>query len=135
MKTEKKQTRISARCSVELKERLQRAVETTGLDEAALVKNALEALLKHYESTGELTFPLRMVKPADPVAQRLGEITAGARRAVLANSSARNYPPTPESEGWRLNEATTPAPTPAPAPASTPQPPPPARRGRKAAMK
>ena len=56
-----KETRINVRASEELKDRLKRASEATGINETNLVISCVEALLDYIETHGELTMPLAVL--------------------------------------------------------------------------
>ena len=53
-----KDARIAVRVDPELKARIAQIVERTGIDEATLVRNCIEALCAHVERTGQISFPL-----------------------------------------------------------------------------
>lgn len=56
-----KEVRVHVRIAVELKERVQEVTKVTGLDEAALVRSALEAIAEYFEEHGEITLPFVML--------------------------------------------------------------------------
>ncbi len=56
-----KEPRVSVRVSKDLKKRLEQVSGKTGIDEATLVRNCLEALINHIETEGEITFPLAVL--------------------------------------------------------------------------
>lgn len=56
MKT--KDARIAVRVDPALKTRIAQIVERTGIDEATLIRNCIEALCGHVERTGQISFPL-----------------------------------------------------------------------------
>ena len=53
-----KEPRISVRVDAALKARIEQIIERTGIDEATLVRNCIEALCNHVERTGHLSFPI-----------------------------------------------------------------------------
>lgn len=53
-----KEPRISVRVDAAMKARIDAITERTGIDEATLVRNCLEALCAHVERTGQISFPL-----------------------------------------------------------------------------
>lgn len=53
-----KEPRISVRVNPELKARINEITARTGIDEATLVRNCIEALCAHVERTGQISFPL-----------------------------------------------------------------------------
>ncbi len=57
-----KEPRISVRVSHELKHRLETVVDRTGIDEALIVRNCIEAVCDEVERSGSLTFPLAVTK-------------------------------------------------------------------------
>lgn len=58
-----KEPRISVRVSPELKGRVEAVVNSTGIDEATIVRNCLEAVCDEVEHNGALTFPLAITQP------------------------------------------------------------------------
>ena len=56
-----KLARIHVRISADLKKRIVGVVEETGVDEATVVRNCLEALCNHFDETGSISFPMKMV--------------------------------------------------------------------------
>ena len=75
-----KEPRLSVRVDSELKQRVERVARATGVDEATLVRNCIEALCAHVERAGQLVFPIQ-VGPAT-------EETAGSDAAKLARKLA-----------------------------------------------
>lgn len=64
-----KEPRISVRVDAQLKSRIEAVVAGTGIDEATLVRNCLEALCDYVEQTGSITFPLQVTpREKKPVA-------------------------------------------------------------------
>lgn len=55
-----KEPRISVRVDSSLKQRIESAVQRTGVDEATMVRNCIEALCDHIERHGHITFPLSL---------------------------------------------------------------------------
>lgn len=53
-----KEPRISVRVDVTMKARIDAITARTGIDEATLVRNCIEALCTHVERTGQISFPL-----------------------------------------------------------------------------
>lgn len=53
-----KEPRISVRVEQALKDRMDAITARTGINEATLVKNCIEALCDHVERTGQISFPL-----------------------------------------------------------------------------
>jgi len=53
-----KEPRISVRVNAELKARIESVVQRTGVDEAILVRNCIEALCDHVERHGQIGFPM-----------------------------------------------------------------------------
>lgn len=53
-----KEPRISVRVNPKLKARIEDIINRTGIDEATLVRNCIEALCDHVERTGQISFPL-----------------------------------------------------------------------------
>ena len=53
-----KEPRISVRVNADLKQRIESITERTGVDEATLVRNCLEALCDHVERHGQISFPM-----------------------------------------------------------------------------
>ena len=66
-----KEPRISVRINSALKVRLEAVTKHTGIDEATIVRNCVEAICDHFEETGQITFPLAVTakrkKTAEPV--------------------------------------------------------------------
>lgn len=62
-----KEPRISVRVDQDLKARIDAITARTGIDEATLVRNCIEALCAHVERTGQISFPLA-VNAAPPTA-------------------------------------------------------------------
>jgi hypothetical protein len=50
--------RISVRVEPGLKKRLEKAAAHTGIDEATITRNCIEAFCSHVEKTGAITFPI-----------------------------------------------------------------------------
>lgn len=55
-----KEPRISVRVDAALKARIEEVSEQTGIDEATLVRNCLEAICDHVDRTGRLTSPIEL---------------------------------------------------------------------------
>jgi antitoxin component of RelBE/YafQ-DinJ toxin-antitoxin module len=55
-----KETRISVRIDPELKERLERAIDQTGVDESSVVRQCLEAFCELVEQNGRVSFPIKL---------------------------------------------------------------------------
>lgn len=62
-----KEPRISVRVAPELKSRIEEMITTTGLKEAVLVQNCIEALCDHVEKTGQISFPMAIIPKAASV--------------------------------------------------------------------
>lgn len=67
-----KEPRVSVRVDAALKARIEAVSTQTGIDEATLVRNCLEAICDHVDKTGRLTFPIELGcdKPARLVTKR-----------------------------------------------------------------
>lgn len=52
--------RISVRVDADLKLRIKRLEEQTGLTEAALVKECVKAFLEEFDRTGQVTLPIKI---------------------------------------------------------------------------
>jgi predicted DNA-binding protein len=57
-----KEARIHVRISEDLKARITNVVDETGIDEAALVRNCVEALCDYFEETGSISIPMQMTR-------------------------------------------------------------------------
>lgn len=53
-----KEPRISVRVDGILKTRIETVCKNTGIDEAAIVRNCIEAICDYFEQTGSVTFPV-----------------------------------------------------------------------------
>lgn len=86
-----KEPRISVRVDASLKSRLEAVVKETGIDEATIVRNCIEALCEHVERVGTLTFPIEVGcdHPATGIAKKGRSASAAADRIEL------NEPGTP----------------------------------------
>jgi len=58
----KAEPRVSVRVSPELKQRLENVVKQTGIDEATIVRNCIEAVCVSVNEQGHLVFPLKLVE-------------------------------------------------------------------------
>lgn len=56
-----KEPRISVRVDESLKGRIEAVSRRTGVDEADLVRNCIEALCAHVEESGSITFPMEVI--------------------------------------------------------------------------
>lgn len=66
-----KEPRISVRVEAALKLRIDAITARTGIDEATLVRNCIEALCAHVERTGRISFPLSInLSPPDNLKTR-----------------------------------------------------------------
>ena len=59
---QRKEVRVAVRITPQLRERIDKAVESTGIPEPVVVVKCLEAYCDYVEEHGEATFPL-IVKP------------------------------------------------------------------------
>jgi len=57
-----KEARIHVRISSDLKTRITNVVDETGIDEAALIRNCVEALCDYFEETGSISIPMQMTR-------------------------------------------------------------------------
>ncbi len=55
-----KEPRVSVRVDAALKARIEAVSTQTGIDEATLVRNCLEAICDHVDKTGRLTFSIEL---------------------------------------------------------------------------
>lgn len=78
-----KEARIAVRVDPALKARIAAIVQRTGIDEAVLVRNCIEALCEHVERNGHISFPLLV-------------------NAALTGHGTRYPPPTPRH--YTMNE-------------------------------
>lgn len=58
-----KDDRIAVRVSADLKRRLVAVAAKTGVDEATIVRNSIQALIDHAEKFGEIRFPIKLEAP------------------------------------------------------------------------
>ena len=56
-----KEYRVSVRVSDELKVRLEKAAQQTGIDETTIVRNCIDAFCESAEQNGNVSFPLKIV--------------------------------------------------------------------------
>ncbi len=89
-----KDARIAVRVDPELKARIAQIVERTGIDEATLVRNCIEALCAHVERAGQISFPLTVNTAPGPIpnSTRYPPPVARhtARLATLATGRSQN---------------------------------------------
>lgn len=64
-----KTERIHVRIPNELKARIARVVDRTGIDEAALVRNCVEAICDHFDETGTITLQVTIAAGKSPPAR------------------------------------------------------------------
>ena len=81
-----KEIRINVRASEELKDRLKRVCELTGLPETTLVMACLEGALRYVEKHGEITLPLSVI-PTSELKKQQGEDVPEILPASLPSSS------------------------------------------------
>jgi predicted DNA-binding protein len=90
-----KEPRISVRVAAELKSRIEAITAKTGLDEASLVRNCIEALCDHVEKTGQISFPLEVgpkLLGGFPRQQPTGmEMNDDTRTTTLTPTSSKSY--------------------------------------------
>jgi predicted DNA-binding protein len=89
-----KEPRVSVRVSEQLKRRLESAVNQTGIDEAIIVRNCLEAVCDEVERSGSLVFPLSVT----------GRGNTGALDRSAGSSKARINCHTEPSGAHPINE-------------------------------
>lgn len=97
-----KEPRISVRVSPELKKRIETVTENTGVDEATIVRNCLEAVCDSVEACGTLIFPLELAPARLPLRRSNpnsspveAAVAFAAEQALDDSTAARHAPPAP----------------------------------------
>lgn len=89
-----KEPRINVRVSPELKQRLESVVSSTGVEEAVIVRNCLDAVCTEVEQSGVLTFPLIVASKGNAAA--LARVAAGTKArteyVITPRAAALNDP-------------------------------------------
>lgn len=85
-----KEPRINVRVPTELKQRLERIAASTGVEEAIIVRNCVEAVCAEVEQSGTLTFPLAVAGKGNEKALSKGAGVAKARTEYVITPRGSN---------------------------------------------
>src|SRR5436189_6448399 len=83
-----KEIRVNVRVAEELKAKVMKINEITGLDESTLVRKSLEAIAEYFQEHGELTVPF-VVLPKSALTAPRTKTKTGKTAALPAQKSGR----------------------------------------------